>query len=224
MYPAHGRTKKRWLTDLTGRVFGRLTVVGFSERRGNKYYWHCTCSCGSEAIVERSKLKSATRPTQSCGCLTREATRERSTVHGHNRAHKPSPEYNSWRAMMQRCTNPRDKFWHRYGGRGIRVCERWHAFENFLADMGEKPSPKHSVDRVNNDGNYEPSNCRWASTTEQSGNTSAARLVEFQGRKMPLNEAARLSGIDRRNLYNRLHNLGWPDSELFTPVRAVKKR
>jgi hypothetical protein len=111
--------------------------------------------------------------TQSCGCLAREQTKKRMLRHGESPAggwNLESPEYRIWVAMRQRCRDPRHGSFKYYGGRGIAVCERWKSYENFLADMGRKPSPAHSLDRIDNDGNYEPTNCRWATRTEQNKN------------------------------------------------------
>jgi hypothetical protein len=162
--------------DLTGKRFGRLLVVeraGTSKRR--RALWLAACDCGVRIAVITATLQNGR--TKSCGCLHREVMREvgkwANTKHGEAANGKLSPEYSTWRSMIQRCEDPRHNRYDRYGGRGIRVCDRWrNSFEAFLADMGRKPSSNLSIDRINNDGNYEPGNCRWATASEQQKNKS----------------------------------------------------
>lgn len=155
--------------DLTGKTFGRWTVLRFSHVTSyRKVMFVCRCECGTERPVQGGLL--ASRHSQSCGCLKLEELVERSTKHGHRSMIDTSTEYRAWLNMIQRCTNPKIANWVDYGGRGIRVCDRWRKFENFLADMGRKPGPEHQIDRKDNDGNYEPSNCKWSTRTEQCNN------------------------------------------------------
>jgi hypothetical protein len=155
--------------DLTGRQFGRLTVL----HRAGTSHWKCQCSCGNRRDVSGDSLRHGeTRP---CGCLRRELTAERNQGRPpalkHGEAAARSPEYICWYGIIRRCCRPTDTSWERYGGRGITVCDRWrNSFEHFLADMGRKPTPQHSIDRINNDGDYEPANCRWATASEQQRN------------------------------------------------------
>ena len=155
--------------DLTNRRFGRLLVQCEGEQRGHGRYWRCACDCGKAALVRGDHLTGGR--IQSCGCLSAELTTTRNATHGHARATTvgQSPTYRSWADMVKRTTNPRTRRWADYGGRGITVCDRWRDFAAFLADMGERP-PGRTLDRINNDGNYEPGNCRWATPSEQAFN------------------------------------------------------
>jgi len=153
-------------------------------------------------------LLKKTDPSRSCGCLARQAAK----THGMVRA----PEYGVWRNMYQRCTNPNNPQYHNYGGRGIKVCQRWReSFENFYADMGPRPSSQHSIDRINTNGDYTPSNCRWATPVQQSNNKNDNRLITYRGQTRTLSEWARLTGISKSSLSWRLNN-GWTVEDALT--------
>jgi hypothetical protein len=167
--------KKR---DVMGQRFGRLVVIGAapSDSRA-RARWLCLCDCGTEKTVGVGNLTSG--KTQSCGCLMSEVNSKKATqrnlVHGHNLAEKQSPTWHSWRSMIKRCCSPGHNSFPRYGGRGITICDRWrNSFVEFLADMGERP-PGKTLDRINVHGNYEPSNCRWATASEQQNNRADNR-------------------------------------------------
>lgn len=172
--------------ELTGQRFGRLRVVERAENRGHHVRWRCICDCGAESIVGVDQLRSG--DTQSCGCLHREVSSRigkryishatASLVkHGATRNGRVTPEYSSWAGMVARCENPRHIGFERYGARGISVCPRWRgSFEAFLEDMGSRPVGC-SIDRIDNDSNYEPGNCRWATHKEQRANQRRAMAV-----------------------------------------------
>ncbi len=152
---------------LEGQRFGKLTVL--SEDGLGRYgrMWLCACDCGGTARVASAHLRKGA--TKSCGCWRVEFAKTLNLSHGHTQDRIPSREYNSWSGMMSRCGNTSSSHYANYGGRGIRVYERWHNFAEFLAGMGPRP-PNTSLDRINNDGNYEPGNCRWATRKQQNNN------------------------------------------------------
>lgn len=150
-----------------GEAFGRLTVLRAVYRSSEGAAWACACVCGQQTTATTKDLRKGN--VRSCGCLGRERRAAAATTHGHTIGPKPTREYRSWRCMLQRATNPNASNFHRYGGRGIRVCDRWRGFPAFLADMGRRPA-NTSLDRRDNNGNYEPGNCRWATPQEQAQN------------------------------------------------------
>ena len=157
-------------TVASGTRFGRLVVSSCSRGYDGRPWTECACDCGSHATVRLKSLKNG--ETKSCGCLRIESAAARHMTHGQSvrGKHGETREYLAWQAMRARVTSTRPKWVKSYSSRGITVCERWRSFENFFSDMGTKPSPKHSIDRKNNDGNYEPGNCKWSTAIEQARN------------------------------------------------------
>jgi hypothetical protein len=156
--------------DHTGTIFGRLTALKYLRRdgRGNAV-WLCRCECKKEVEVFANNLRRGL--TTSCGCFRKETILKIHTTHGHSINGKLTPEFKAYRAMIQRCTNKNKDTYKYYGERGITVCPRWlESFQNFFNDMGLKPTPQHTIDRKDVNGNYEPSNCKWATKKEQADN------------------------------------------------------
>lgn len=147
--------------------------------------------------------------SRSCGCLVADTNRELRERHSHAKQGNHSPEYSVWATMKQRCENRRSEKYKNYGGRGIKVCERWQDFSNFIADMGSRPSPQHTIERIDVDGNYEPGNCCWATQLEQGANRTDNRILTFNGETKHLSAWARELGIDPATLIGRLNSNNW---------------
>ena len=209
-----------------GDRFDRWTVIGKAEtptRAKQGPYWFCQCLCGTKRAVLATSL--STERSRSCGCLQRDGAKARGRkVQVHGERHPPTKEYRAWRAMKARCSNPNGPEYHRYGGRGVTVCSRWiHSYKNFLADMGRAPSPNHSVDRIDNDGNYEPSNCRWSTRTEQRRNSVDNKMLSFEGKSRCLSEWSEITGIKTATLWRRIYDHNWSiERALTTPVKVLR--
>src|SRR3990167_1123196 len=201
------------------QTFGHWTVIACDEKKGWNRYWLCRCKCGVEKVIAQSSLLRG--KSKSCGCLSAELASARVRVHGL----RFSPEYNIWAGMKARCLNPNNPAYHHYGGRGITICDLWlgkNGFANFYADMGPRPSADHSLDRFpNNDGNYEKSNCRWATGIDQQKNTRLNRIIEYNGLSMTVTQWARQLEVSEFMLYQRL-DAGWSDRDTIErPIRMT---
>jgi hypothetical protein len=174
------------MDDLSFRRFGRLTAMWPAGRRRRKIAWLCCCNCGNLKLVTADILRD--KRTVSCGCFQQERKLKHGELAGHaalraqNGTRIQTPEYTCWQNIQQRCRNKNRKCYRDYGGRGIRVCRRWqgkNGFSNFLADMGRRPSRRHTIERENNNRGYEPDNCKWATWKEQANNTRRNRRVQL---------------------------------------------
>lgn len=197
------------LVDLTGMKFGELTVSHSNdERSSGSVVWTCMCDCGNVTNVISGNLIRGN--TLSCGHL-----KGKSFTHNCSN----TPEYETWSGMKERCTNPNNKSYHCYGGRGITVCERWLcSFENFLSDMGFKPSSEHSLDREDTNGNYEPGNCKWSTAYEQANNRRNNRIVYYNGKEYTIAQLAKEYHIYYETLRGRLDR-GWSvERAVETPI------
>lgn len=209
------------LIDLTGFSYGRLLVLERSPHH-KRVRWVCRCQCGRVVVVEGVNLKS--HRTRSCGCLNAEVASKRESTHGHTRGGKISPEYRSWALMIRRCYNRNSKDYPEYGGRGIIVCDRWRkSFSCFLEDMGSKPSGGYSLDRINNEGNYELGNCRWETPMGQANNRRSNSYVEWRGERQTLAQWAREVGIPPGVIAKRLVR-GWDVEESLTSPLGSRRR
>lgn len=211
--------------NLVGLRYSRLTVISYAGKNSRlDAYWECICDCGKTTVVTGHNL--TRKNTKSCGCLHAEILKTPGKKfhwkHGFSPLRGKKPTYYVWATMIQRCTNPNSEKYRIYGARGITVCERWFDFKNFLADMGERPSPKHSIGRIENNGNYEPSNCRWETSKQQARNRRDNHFLEFNGKTATLVEWSEITGIEYNALKNRINNLGWPASRALTqPVKRL---
>lgn len=210
--------------DLTGNHYDRLHVVGPHSRVASRTKWFCRCACGAELWVNSSSLVRGL--SRSCGCWSGDVTTGRNRTHG--QAPRPSaggrtPEYGAWLGMRERCGRPGNKSYHRYGGRGITVCPRWADFAAFYADMGPRPEGG-TLERIDNNGNYEPRNCRWATRAEQAGNTRRNRPLTLNGRTALLADWARETDMSPQTISLRIDRLGWSvEKALTTPLRERRK-
>ena len=207
------------VVDLTGKSFGRLTVVSRAANSPHgKARWVCRCECGTDVTVVGATLTRGA--TSSCGCSRREKMASRQRTHGLS---KSSPIYGIWKGMRKRCSDPSDRFYHRYGGRGIGVCDRWLDFANFHHDMIGTYRPGLTIERRDVDSGYSPENCCWVTLAEQFKNTSQTHWVEFDSERMCLADAARKCGLSPKVVRSRLAR-GWSiERALRTPLMRRRK-
>lgn len=199
--------------NLSGLEYGYLKVVSIYETGKNGTIWACLCKCGNTKNIERDALVSGR--TKSCGCYHKEQTSKSRLKHGK----RHSPEYNSWVGMRDRCYNIKNPKYPRYGERGIGVCSRWlgdMGFVNFYSDMGERPSKNHSLDRIDVNGNYEPTNCRWALPIVQSRNRTDNHVLFYNGEKLSISEWSEITGIKQDTINARVSYYGWSVEEALT--------
>lgn len=217
-------------SDFTSDTTNRLTSLGpvFLLPEGNKRraFQVFECSCGTVTITQVKKVNSG--HTKSCGCLQSEITTKRSTKHGEATRKYKSPEYVVFQGMIQRCTDSNCPKYKNYGGRGITICDRWRepsgqGFLNFLADMGRRPPECTSIDRKNNDGDYCPENCRWATSEEQGNNTRKNRYLESNGVRQTLAQWGRQLGCNPQVIASRISR-GWSVHEAVTIPLGVSRR
>jgi hypothetical protein len=186
--------------EMLGKTFGRLTVVSFGgTATGGQLKWLCDCSCGTKLKAIRAvRLRNGT--TQSCGCLRSETTSITKTTHGK----RHSAEYSIWCGILRRCTNTNEPAYQLYGAKGIGLCEEWRKFENFYKDMGDRPSPTHSIDRIDGNKGYSPENCRWATWTQQQRNRLNNVVVTYLGKTATLIEHCNTHNVVYKSALRRL--------------------
>lgn len=223
--PCQFPTSKRFI-DLSGKRFSRLKAVSYYGKRtepsgAHANFWKCVCDCGTESLASTSNL--ASRHTTSCGCFHLEQTRLVGlAAKKHGRSY--SSEYRTWANLKDRCMNPNSKGFKGYGGRGITVCDRWSIFENFFIDMGARPTPNHSIERVDNNLGYSKDNCVWATRKQQQRNRRNTRLITFNGETLCLSAWAEKQRLSPCRIHTRLDYFGWSIERALTePVRMLKK-
>ena len=193
---------------MIGKRFGKLIVEAQAHSLNHRRYWQCKCDCGSLVFIKTKYLNNG--DTKSCGCLKSEVNKLRTT---HGMTH--STEYHRWAGMIQRCSSEKDKQWKNYGGRGIKVCDRWRKFENFYADMGSCPEG-FQLDRIDNDRGYEPSNCRWVDLSTQARNRRNNHVLTLHGISKTVAEWAEHTGIKYRTILSRVYKLNWNAEQALT--------
>lgn len=205
-------------TDITGRVYGKLTVIKYVGLVNGDCSWQCECSCDKKTIVIASTANLNRGRNKCCGCENPKRVL-------HNATH--TKEYKTWCTIKSRCYDINNKEYKDYGGRGIKVCERWlKSPDIFIKDMGEKPEPKedYSIDRIDVNGDYSPENCRWVTRKEQANNTTKNVLIKFNGKIQTLKQWSEELGLSYGALQDRRHR-GWSEERILsTPIRKMKKK
>lgn len=201
--------------DMTGQRIGLWTVIEQGPNNAsNAIRWLCRCDCGTTKLVTGQTLRNGS--SKSCGCESARLAGIRiANINGrHFLSH--SRTHNIWSMMKTRCLNKTNRAYPRYGGRGITVCDEWLTFDNFLRDMGECPSTRHTLDRIDNNSGYSPDNCRWADWKTQQNNRSSNRLFSYKNETLTISQWAERTGINRRTITQRI-NKGWSSDKIFTP-------
>lgn len=202
--------------DISGHRNGRLVVLCRALKGTDERGWLCQCDCGTYVWKKKSEVYGPHGLTKSCGCWYEEYNRNKSVYGANNHRDVPGfegprvhmPEYSVWRGMKRRCFDTKCKSYADYGGRGVSVCERWLTFENFIADMGRRPSNQHQIDRENNSGNYEPGNCRWVLQKFQARNTRRNPVQEFHGVRLSVSDWADFFDVRPKILYQQISRVG----------------
>jgi len=207
----------KYSKDITGKRYGRLTVIKFHEKRNGLEYWLCKCDCGNKKIILKYHLG---KVINSCGCLLRQTAGDRVRTHGDTY----TSLFHRWGRMKERCYNPKHRAYHRYGGRGIKICKEWLKYENFKKwALANGYSDELSIDRIDNDGNYEPSNCRWVTNDIQNRNKSTSVLITYNGETLSCAEWSRKLGKTNNIVTKRLA-MGWSEKDAITvPIRRSRK-
>ena len=210
---------KSRLIDLTGMVFNKLTMISYvGPCKHGGSFWTARCECGNEIVVRGYYAKSG--HTTSCGCHVKDMLKKANTIHGESQ----SEEHAIWRKMIQRCECKTDKSYGRYGGRGIKVHPRWKKFKNFLADMGRRPSKNHSIDRIDFNGDYEPSNCRWATQNVQSNNKRNNVYLSVGGLRLTAAQFSKVYNLPAARIISRKTLLNWSDRDAIFKPPAIRNQ
>lgn len=194
--------------DLTGEKFGRLTVISFFEKRDYKAYWLCQCTCGNKKVIRGTHLTGG--KIESCRCLNRERFRASTTTHGGSRVSGYEPLFKTWQQIRARCMQVGNVSYKNYGGRGITLCPRWMDYAKFREDVSPLFRPGLSIDRIDNSGNYEPGNVRWATPKEQARNRRSSTRITMKGITRTLAEWAEVTGMPYSRLHHRIFSVKWP--------------
>lgn len=197
--------------------YNRLTVIeNAGYNRHHQRMVKVSCECGTVKVILENEVKNGY--TKSCGCLRRETTSKSTRTHGATRQGNMPTEYRSWQGMKTRCDNPNQRSYKHYGARGIKVCDRWRDYATFISDMGPKPSPDYTIERMDVNGDYTPTNCCWATRTTQARNKRNNRFVEFRGRKMSMAQLAEETGRSYDSIKDRLNRGLTPEQAVTIPI------
>lgn len=217
------KLKRKSFQDLTGKKFGRLFVLSYNGVRNGTNRWNCICECRNIKNDVRASSLIRCKSNFSCGCYVKEVLLKRSTTHNLSKTHL----YKTWIAIKNRTLCESSSHYDNYGARGIDICERWlgiNGFENFSKDMGNRPSNKYSIDRINVNKGYSPDNCRWATTTQQARNRRNNTILTYNGQSLTIKEWSEITHINASTISKRLE-AGWNVPRIINePVHLKKKR